>query len=361
MYRRPFLASSILGLMMKQASANNLPTSRERLEAAAACLARSVASGQVRAAVIVASIGDQSIEQAFGTATTDSSFLLGSISKPICVAALMSLFDKQAFKLTDKVHEHLPEFKGDGRERVSIQHLLTHVSGLPDQLPNNAELRKSHAPLAMFVEAALKLPLSFEPGTQYEYSSMAILLATEIARRKSNVSLLQFVDEAVLKPLNMQHSAIGLGALPFQSTTPVQTEHAAPEAGGGDPDAKSWDWNSRYWRELGAPWGGVHASARDVAKFLNAFKEPISKFLSPETSRLMIRNHNADQLPPRGLGFALGAQLGKNCSETTFGHTGSTGTIAFVDPQRDISCVVLTSLPGQAVTPHPRELAAECL
>lgn len=361
MQRRPFILGTAVGILMNQAFATPRTDPTEQLEASSRILAESVTSGQVRAATIVAHIGKQSIERAFGEATIDSSFLLGSISKPICVAALMSLFDKKAFRLTDRVQDYLPDFKGEGRERVTVQHLLTHVSGLPDQLPNNAQLRRSHATLSQFVAEAIRVPLGFEPGTKYEYSSMAILLATEIAQRLSGKNFLQLVDETVFKPLKMEHSAIGIGRLKPEALINVQTEHAAPEAGGGDPSAKDWDWNSGYWRGLGAPWGGVHASAKDIATFLKAFVTGNGQFLSAETASLMIRNHNAEHIVPRGLGFALGPSISKSCSKLAFGHTGSTGTIAWLDVERDTGCIILTSLPGQAVKPHPRELAAEAL
>ena len=156
MQRRPFILGIAAGILMNQASATPLPDHGTQLEAASNVLAESVKSGQVRAATIVAHIGNHSIERAFGDASLGSSFLLGSISKPICVAALMSLFDKHTFQLTDLVKKYLPEFKLEGRERVTVQHLLTHVSGLPDQLPNNAQLRKNHAPLSEFVAGALR-------------------------------------------------------------------------------------------------------------------------------------------------------------------------------------------------------------
>jgi hypothetical protein len=69
----------------------------------------------------------------------------------------------------------------------------------------------------------------------------------------------------------MQHSAQGLGRFKLEDMVQLQTEHAAPEAGGGDPKARDWDWNSRSWRELGAPCGGTHASAPDLAKFVGEF------------------------------------------------------------------------------------------
>jgi CubicO group peptidase (beta-lactamase class C family) len=72
-------------------------------------------------------------------------FLLGSISKPISVTAVMTLFDQGQFQLDDRVKRFLPAFTGDGRDAVTLRHLLTHVSGLPDQLADNNELRKQHA------------------------------------------------------------------------------------------------------------------------------------------------------------------------------------------------------------------------
>jgi len=364
MLRRPFIkrgVSGVMGLFMNRSSAAGFAQDSRRLEAAAAILAEAVRSGQVRAAVIIAHQGSDRIERAFGEVAVESAFLLGSISKPVSVAALMSLYQQGAFQLSDSAQKYLPEFRGEGRERVTMQHLLTHVSGLPDQLPANARLRQSHAPLSEFIAEAIRVPLGFEPGTRYEYSSMAILLAAEIAQRLSGKNFLQLVDEAVFQPLKMTRSAIGLGRLKIEATVPVQTEHAAGEAGGGDPAARLWDWNSRYWRELGAPWGGVHASAADVAKFLDAFVHFQAGFLSADTAQRMTRNHNASNLVPRGLGFALGPAICPSCSQTAYGHTGSTGTIAWLDPERQTGCVILTTLPGQAASPHPRELASECL
>lgn len=360
MQRRNFIFSGILGSLFMTRLSATVPS--DRLEEAAQILKQSVDSGLVRSAVIVARIGQQTLQRAFGQATLDSPFLLGSISKPISIAALMTLYDDRAFDLDDPAQKFLPEFKGEGRDQVTIRHLLTHVSGLPDQLPENASLRKNHSPLSEFVRETMRLPLGFKPGTKYEYSSMAIMLAAEIAQRISQQNFLELVRTKVLEPLAMTRSAIGLGKLRLEETVPMQIEHAAPEAGGGDPTAKDWDWNSVYWRNLGAPWGGVHASAGDILKFLDAFNSSDPKFLSADTARLMIRNHNAGLLVSRGLGFAVGpTTICHGCSPRTFGHTGSTGTLAWCDPAREMACVVLTALPARAVPTHPRELASACL
>src|SRR5437868_2655002 len=189
---------------------------------------------------------------------------------------------------------------------------------------------------------------------------MAILLAAHVAELISGTDIRTFVDGAVFQPLNMKNSAQGLGRFTLAEMVSVQTDRAAPESGGGDPSAKDWDWNSPYWRKLGAPWGGTHASAPDIATFLDEFLGARGKVVKPETARQMTRNHNPKGLTPRGLGFAVGKESGSpGCSERTFGHTGSTGTLCWADPATETICVVLTSLPRRAAKRHPREAAAE--
>jgi len=336
---------------------------RERMDEAVDILGRATREGQVAAAVLHVVQGKKSFTRSFGKAAgADAMFLLGSISKPISVTALMTLFDRGEFKLEDPLKKFIPQFAEGHRDEVTMQHLLTHVSGLPDQLPENNELRSKHAPLSVFVEHAIRTPLLFVPGSKYQYSSMAILLAGRVAERISGADIRTLVDRAVFRPLRMRHSALGLGRFKLESMVSCQTEHAAPEAGGGDPKAKDWDWDSPWWRKLGAPWGGAHVSAPDLAKFLAEFLNETGACLRPQTARLTLRNHNSPGLTPRGLGWNVGLTAGgKGCSEKTFGHSGSTGTIAWADPATHTICVVLTSLPAQAVQPHPRDLAAHAI
>jgi CubicO group peptidase (beta-lactamase class C family) len=333
----------------------------ERWDDAVDVLKRTVEAKQVDAAVLHVVQKGESYTRHFGRAASeDAMFLLGSISKPINVTAVMTLFDQGKFQLDDRVKKFLPAFSGHGRDDVTIRHLLTHVSGLPDQLANNNELRKKHASLKEFAEETIRTRLEFTPGTKYQYSSMGILLATRIAEVISGSDILTLVDRTVFQPLGMKHSAQGLGRFKPEVMVTCQMEGAAPESGSGDPKAKEWDWNSPYWRKLGAPWGGTHASAPDVAKFLGEFMGARGKVIKPDTARLMIKNHNPADLTPRGLGFAVGKKSGSpGCSDKTLGHSGSTGTLCWADPARETICVVLTSLPGRAVKPHPREIAAE--
>lgn len=360
MTRRRFIESTIAA---SSAAPLWAALRNDGLDAAVEILDRATQEGQVTSAVLHVVQREASFTKAFGSAKSDDAmFLLGSISKPINVTALMTLYDRGEFKLTDRLKKFIPSFHGDRRDEVTIRDLLTHTSGLPDQVAANGELRRSHASLAQFVEATIATPLQFAPGSKYQYSSMAILLAAHVAEIISGTEIRELVDRAVFQPLKMQRSAQGIGRFKIEEMTPVQIEHAAPEAGGGDPRARDWDWNSPYWRRLGAPWGGTHASAPDIARFLAEILNENGACVKPATAKLMAQNHNPPGITPRGLGLDVGGHAGpKRCSERTFGHTGSTGTIAWADPATHTICVVLTSLPAQAVTPHPRDLAASAV
>lgn len=358
MRRRTFLGAAATATI---ASPLQAALREGRWDSAVDVLERATASGPVEAAVLHVVQRDASFTRHFGKAgSNDAMFLLGSISKPINVTAVMTLFDQGMFRLDDRVKTFLPAFTGGGRDDVTIRHLLTHVSGLPDQVSTNAELRRQHAPLSEFAERAARTALDFAPGTRYQYSSMGILLAARIGEILSGADIRRLVDRAVFEPLGMTHSAQGLGKFKYEHMIACQSDGAAPESGSGDPGAREWDWNSRYWRSLGAPWGGTHASAPDIGRFLDEFLRPRGRVVRPETARLMVANQNPAGFAPRGLGFAVGKSLGTaGCSEQTFGHTGSTGTICWADPATDTTCVVLTSLPARAARPHPRDVAAE--
>lgn len=360
MKRRTFLGSALA-----LASSSRLfgAVRRERWDDAAQVLEQATAEKRVNAAVLHVSQKDETFTRHFGKADSDNAmFLLGSISKPINVTAIMTLYDKGKIQLDDHVKKYLPLFAGGGKDEVTIRHLLTHVSGLPDQLPNNNDLRKRHATLLEFAEQTVRTRLDFAPGSRYQYSSMGILLAARIAEIRSGADIRTLVERRVFEPLNMKHSAQGLGRFKLEDMVPCQMEGAAPESGAGDPQAKEWDWNSSYWRTLGAPWGGTHASAPDIAKLLGELMAARGKVVKPETARLMTRNHNPDGFTARGLGFAVGKASGSpGCSEQTFGHTGSTGTLCWADPATETICVVLTSLPRRVLGRHPREVAAECV
>src|SRR5262249_24588076 len=137
-------------------------------------------------------------------------------------------------------------------------------------------------------------------------------------------------------------------------------EGAAPESGSGDPKAREWDWNSPYWRKLGAPWGGTHASAPDVARFLGEVLGARGKAVKPETARLMVKNHNPKGLTPRGLGLGAGREPGAPgfCGGPS-GTPASPATLCWAAPASEPVGVVLTPRPRRAANRPPRGLGGE--
>jgi len=354
MNRRDILAALLAGLSSPSLLRAQSPSLKlDAMKAAAELLQTQVSKGTIESAALHVQRGSEVFQRAFGKArSTEAIFLLGSITKPMTATAVMVLADRGELRLSDTVVKFIPEFSEGERKKITLEQILVHTSGLPDQLPENNELRRRHAPLSEFVQATVRTPLLFEPGTRYHYQSMGILLAQEVVERITKTTLPDFLSKEVFTPLGMKHSALGLGTFKMEETVRVQTEHAAPESGAGAADAKEWDWNSPYWRKLAAPWGGALCSAGDVALFLRSFLHPDGKVLRLETAQLMIQDHTRGLSARRGIGFALGpAGFGKSCSDQSFGHSGSTGMLAWADPKTDLSCVILTSLPGSVSRP----------
>lgn len=251
--------------------------------------------------------------------------------------AAMLLVDRGQLSLDHLVSRYLPDFQGEGRERMTLRHLLTHTSGLPDMLPDNVALRQRNAPLRDYVAGAIRTPLLFAPGTRTSYQSMGILLAAAIVEQISGQPLRQFLEAEVFRPFQMSRTALGLGKFTLRDVVANQVQDADPP--GGLPETAHWDWNSAYWRNLGAPWGGAHATAADIARFLGGFLHPTGRPLRVETARAMTVDHNRGLDKPYGIGWAI--------TPGGFGHGGSTGTLCWADVARNATFVLLTSQPAR--------------
>jgi CubicO group peptidase (beta-lactamase class C family) len=324
-----------------------LALGRGRTDEAVELIEEQTRSGQVSAVTLLARGPSFNLRKAFGQAkTADAIFLLASLTKPMTATGVMVLVDRKEISLSDPVQRFIPEFRGNGREAVLLKHLLTHTSGLPDMLPEDQELRKAHAPLSTFVERTCRTPLLFRPGSELRYQSMGILLAGEIVSRVSKQSLPAFTQEHVFRPLGMLQTSIGLGGRAMSETMRCQVS-----------EPSDWDWNSSYWRNLASPWGGAHAGVDDIARFLGYFANPDSRVVKTETARAMIANQTEGLNKRWGLGWMLNnGQFGSGCSAATFGHSGSTGTLCWLDPERHVSFVLLTTKPAKesnATLLHP--------
>jgi CubicO group peptidase (beta-lactamase class C family) len=315
-------------------------TLARRLSGAEAPLAEAVRAGKLRAAVLMVATGRQRFTRAFGAAAPDTVFLLASVTKPMTAAVLMRLVDEGKLKLDDPVSRHLPQLQGE-RAAITLRQLLNHTSGLPDMPPDNKQLRDRHAPLPEFLRSALTVPLRNPPGAEVHYQSMGFLVAAVLAEQLTGQPLAEQMKRVLFRPLQMRSASLGLGG---RSMTGIARCQVPDDPGG---------WNSRYWRNLGSPWGGAHGNAADVTRLLRGFASGQAGALSKASTAAMLAQTTptlaggkADGKRDRyGLGWRLGVG-GKSSSADTFGHSGATGVTAWMDPQRDLSCVVLTTLPS---------------
>jgi CubicO group peptidase (beta-lactamase class C family) len=297
--------------------------------------------------------GRQGPEADAGPIRRDAMFYLASVTKPVIYMGAMRLVERGLLNLSDRVTRYVPEYTGGGKEDTQVLHLFTHTSGLPDELPDNAELRKQQVPLKKFVEGAIKAELLFKPGTKFSYASCGTILTAEIIQRLSGKSIREFVRKEVIEPLGLKST--GLGAQGFASERLVRA--VVPEY----QTDRNADWNSTYWREFGSPAGGMFSTPEDVAVIcalmLAGGKWGGVRLLSPATVRMMTANR-MDDLPdlpepvrrtkPWGLGWRLNHagtpdSWGDLLDRNVFGHTGSVGNVVWMDPRTQGFCIVLSN------------------
>ena len=337
--------------------------------------------GELPSAGLIAGRGGAIVEpRFFGVQSLDRSqpirddavFLIASITKPIVAMAVLMLAERGELKLSDKVIEYVPEFGKHGKNGVRIRHLLTHSSGLPDMLPNNVELRQQHAPLSAFVEGPCEIELDFPPGGDVRYQSMGFAMLGEIVQRVSGVPCAEFVRREIFEPLGMVDSCLGLPADWFEGDAP-QTDRIPEIRIPAEQENQDWNWNNRYWRMLGAPWGGLLTTPLDLARFCQMMLGRLppgveSSVLSPAAIHAATRNQ-LEVMPdipetdrrtkPWGLGWRLNwpahsANFGDFLGNRTYGHWGATGTVLWIDPDLDAFMVLLTTCPQE---PHGTYLA----
>src|SRR5256886_5198877 len=132
--------------------------------------------------------------------TTETVFDLASLTKVIgLTTACILLVDQKKLDLDAPVQRYLPEFRGAGKEKVTIRHLLTHSSGLPAWRPLFRETETREAALAL-VDTT---PLDTVPGARYLYSDLGAIVLTQVVEHITKTRIDQYLDTAVFKPLGM--------------------------------------------------------------------------------------------------------------------------------------------------------------
>ncbi len=139
-----------------------------------------------------------------------TSFGLASVTKPFTATAVAILIERGLLTLEDSLTKFFPAFPGG--ENVTIYHLLSHTSGIPDWwvggLPETiSENWTLEAEPHRYLEKMNTVSL-FEPGTQYSYSNSGYLLLGEIIEQVSGYKYGDFLYESIFKPTNMDHTGL---------------------------------------------------------------------------------------------------------------------------------------------------------
>lgn len=295
----------------------------------------------------------------------DPIFLIASITKPIVAMGMLRLVEDGEVTLDDRVSSFIPEFHRHGKRAITIRQLLTHTSGLPDMLPNNLELRQAGAPLSEFVAGTCDIEPDFQPGFGVQYQSMGLCIVGELIHRVSGLPCPEFLQREFFGPLSMTDTSLGVPEDWYAGERPTVDRIASIQLPREQNETDSWNWNGRYWRGLGAPWGGLLTTAADLAKFAKLLLDNGStndrSILSPATISAATRNQiktmpnvpEADRrCKPWGLGWRLNwqshsANFGDLLGPATFGHWGATGTLMWIDPTSQRFLVVLTTQPQE--------------
>ena len=273
--------------------------------------------------------------------TVDTVFDLASLTKPIATAtSIMLLIEQGKLRLSDCVAQYIPEFAANGKDAITVEHLLLHTSGLIADNPL-ADYRDGPAQAFKRIHA---LGTVSPPGERFTYSDVGFIVLGELIQRVSGQPLDVFARQHIFVPLGMADTT-------FRPSGTLQ-ERAAPTEKIKDHwlTGEVHDPRSRALEGV-AGHAGLFATADDMALYaqmlLDGGISQGQRILSPRTVRLMTLPHPV----PRGLrsyGWDVQTGYSGNRGELFtpgqgFGHTGFTGTSLWIDPGSRTAVIVLTS------------------
>ncbi|MCA9075500.1 MAG: beta-lactamase family protein [Planctomycetaceae bacterium] len=320
-------------------------------------------------------LGRQRLNDSPSTIRDDAIFLVASLTKPFVAMAVMKLVEQGRLSLNERVRDLIPEMDDAPKRSLTVRHLLTHTSGLPDMLPNNRQLREQQAPFERFLQNTLAVTLDFPPGRGMQYQSMGFVLLSEIVFRVTGSRCREFLSEEIFEPLGMSGTSLGAPDAWFDDANPVVDRIAEVVVPPDQEGETEWNWNSRYWRQFGAPWGGLLTTPRDLATFagmmLNEGLAGELDVFAPATVGAATRNQlnqfrDVPEADRRARGWGFGwrinwsahvASCGDLLSEAAYGHWGATGTMLWIDPERNAAAVILSTQPFEQSGSHLARLS----
>ena len=299
--------------------------------------------GQDDRVVYREAFGFRAVQPAAEPMTDDTIFDVASLTKVVATTtSVMQLVEQGYIRLKDPVSKFVPGFGRLGKQTITIQHLLTHTSGLPPDLPLEVEFTGWDEA----IRRATVLRTTVAPGARVIYSDINFFLLGHIVSRVSGERLDQYVKAHIFDPLEMRDS----GFLPAESQHAriAPTERCRPLAWPcGQPDAPFLRGivHDPTARRMGnfAGHAGLFSTAADLSRFcqmlLNGGALGRARILSPAAVERMTQPSTPTGVKDvRGLGWDIESSNSSNRGDlfpigTSFGHTGWTGTSLWLDPR----------------------------
>ncbi len=289
--------------------------------------------------------GRQTFEADAEATSLNTIFDAASLTKVVATApAIMLLIEEGKVALEAPVIQYFPECSGGGKDAISVRHLLTHTSGLAAGLPAAPSWRGEDAAFKLACAQAVTHP----PGSYFRYSDINFILLGLLVQRVSGLPLNEFATKRLYGPLRMHDT----GYLPLEKIAPARI---APTQKMLDRSTQSLhrdlldgqvlqgmvhDPTVRFMGGVGGS-AGVFTTVADLARFarmmLNEGELDGVRVLSRESVRLMgsVQSPSGGEWR-RGAGWDIDSPYsrprGRMFPIGSYGHTGFTGCILWIDP-----------------------------
>jgi CubicO group peptidase (beta-lactamase class C family) len=166
-------------------------------------------------AVLVARHGEVLLSQGYGLADRDKNlpntpqtkYRLGSITKQFTAMAMFMLQAQDKLKVQDPVCRYIPECPAMWQD-ITIHHLLTHTSGIPDftDFPDYETTRAAPSSPLQTIARFQDRPLDFEPGEKWSYSNSGYIVLGYIIEQVSGQSYETFLRQNIFEPVQMNNT-----------------------------------------------------------------------------------------------------------------------------------------------------------
>ncbi len=305
--------------------------------------------------VLAVAYKNRLVTQAFGrftygprsqTVTPDTIYDVASLTKVVATTTLaMQMVEAGALRLDAPAALYLPQWlagpQPEWRGRVTLGDLLRHSSGLPAHRKYYQETEGYEAILARVMAE----PLVYEPGAKILYSDLGFILLGEIVRQVSGSPLDRLAHKQIFQPL-------GMTATSFSPPRRLRTRIAPTET---DTQWRQRQICGEVHDQNASAMGGVAAhaglfsTAGDLAAFCQMLLDGGIYAHRRLLARATIRQFTARQtIGDAAYGLGWDVPTGKSSSghffsPASFGHTGFTGTSLWIDPEKELSVVLLTN------------------